>query len=127
MRVREQRRAGYAWPELLLALAIVALVLQLYPSLWFRALWALDVRNWSQAAWLYFNIAIIFVLVGMRFGPELMADLRRQKWAALKRLGARRARTGGNSSTSDDDAGYSARVRRDAEWCERAKRRLPWH
>jgi hypothetical protein len=39
-------RAGFAWLELLLVLALLALVLQLFPALWTGMLWALDVRNW---------------------------------------------------------------------------------
>ena len=69
-------RAGFAWPELLLALALVALVLQLFPSLWFGILWALDVRNWPRTVWFAANWVVVFTLVAIRFGPDLYSDWR---------------------------------------------------
>ncbi|HMP06299.1 MAG TPA: hypothetical protein PJ982_08125, partial [Lacipirellulaceae bacterium] len=55
--------------EALLALAVVALVLQLFPSLGYGLLRAVDVRQWSRGAWLGLNVAVVFGLFVVRFGP----------------------------------------------------------
>ncbi len=72
-------RHGTAWLELLLALALLALVFQLVPSLWTGTLWALDVRNWPRTVWFAGNLVVVFVLVAIRFGPDLYQDWRQRK------------------------------------------------
>ncbi|TWT37165.1 hypothetical protein KOR34_21120 [Posidoniimonas corsicana] len=71
-------RAGIGKLELLLVLAILSLMLQLFPSLWGSFLFAIDTRNWSRSAWLLLNGLIILGLVGIRLGPELVAGWRAQ-------------------------------------------------
>jgi hypothetical protein len=73
---------------LLLALAVLALVFQIWPPLWYTALWIVDVRNWPQWVWLWLNLGVVFVLVGVRFGPQLRADWRVRR----ERLATERAR-----------------------------------
>jgi hypothetical protein len=59
------------WLEVLLALTILALLLQLLPSAGWKFLGAIDVRNWSSGAWIALNICVVLVLVAVRFGPAL--------------------------------------------------------
>jgi hypothetical protein len=72
-------RAGFAWLELLLALALLALVLQLFPALWNGMLWALDVRNWPRTVWFAGTWLVLAVLVGIRFGPDIYTDWRQRR------------------------------------------------
>ena len=119
---RQQRRTGAAWLEILLILAFLALLFQVFPWLW-KLLWhALDVRLWSSAAWMTLNIAVLVALFGVRFGPEALADLRERR----KRLVSRRKDGIAETTTSAVDTDYEARRRRDVEWVQRAKKRLPW-
>ncbi len=76
-------RSGFAWLELLLALAAIALLLQLWPALGNVVLWSLDIRNWPRTVWFLANVVVIVVLVGIRFGPQLFEDwrLRRERLA----------------------------------------------
>jgi hypothetical protein len=127
MRNQKWSRAAFAWLELLLAIAILALLIQLLPTLWPIARRILDVRHWSRRGWIVANIIVVLALVGVRFGPELRSGFRE----AHKRIAAqagrwrRRGATAGTHQ-SDQDADYEARARRDAEWRKRAKKRLPW-
>ncbi len=65
--------------ELLLALTLLVLVFQLFPSLWTGTLWALDIRNWPRTVWFAGNLVMVFVLVAIRFGPDLYQDWRQRK------------------------------------------------
>ncbi len=76
MRVSRNKRRGVAWLELLLALAFVALLFQVFPSLWNGLVWAADVRNWSRGVWMGVNVAVVLILFGIRFGPELYRESR---------------------------------------------------
>ncbi len=69
-------RSGFAWLESLLALALLALLFQLFPSLWIGTLWALDVRNWPRTVWFIGNVILVFTLVMFRFGPDVYHDWR---------------------------------------------------
>jgi hypothetical protein len=62
--------------ESLLIVAIAALVLQVFPSLWFALIWALDFRNWSPWGCLALTVAGLAVLLAVRFVPELWTDWR---------------------------------------------------
>lgn len=76
MRVVTGKQVGFGRLEVLLVLALLALSFQLFPSLWFTAVWAADVRNWSRAVWMTLNIAVVVCLFGFRFGPELYREWR---------------------------------------------------
>ncbi len=76
MRIHPRVRSGFAWLELLLGLAAIVLLFQLFPSLWFACVWAVDVRNWSRGGWLGLNAVAVLVLCGIRFGPELYKEWR---------------------------------------------------
>lgn len=67
------------WLELLLALAVVALVFQLFPGLYHYLLSWVDVRQWSRSNWLVMNVLIVLALVGIRYGPELMDSWRERQ------------------------------------------------
>lgn len=69
-------RSGFAWLELLLVLAIVALMLQLIPQWGVRVLESLDFRNWSRSVWFGLNLLMVLGAVGIRFAPELAVALR---------------------------------------------------
>jgi len=71
MRVYRTTRTGFAWLELLLALAALALLFQLFPSLWVGNLWTLDIRNWPRTVWFSVNQVLLVALMGVPFGLEL--------------------------------------------------------
>ncbi len=54
---------GFGLLELILALAVLALISQLWPPI-------LDVRQWSRATWFILNLVIVLALVVARFGPD---------------------------------------------------------
>jgi uncharacterized membrane protein YqjE len=74
-----QRHAGFAWLELLLALAVLALLLQFFPQVGRLVLWIFDVRNWPRSIWFFGNLGILFILIALRFGPGLVEDWRSRK------------------------------------------------
>jgi len=87
MRIQPRVRSGFAWLELLLALAAMALLFQLFPSLWVGTVWTLDIRNWPRTVWFAGNLVVVFVLVAVRFGPDLYQDWqRRYEQRAAKRI-----------------------------------------
>ncbi len=78
---------------------------------------ALDFRRWPRPVWLILNVAFILAMLGIRFRSELWRVLRTS-------VGVRRSMT----ALQDDgpsDAEYEERRKRDKEWAERAKKRLP--
>ncbi len=79
MHMQKLIRTGFAWLELLLALASLALLFQLFPSLWIGTLWALDIRNWPRTVWFAANMMVVFTLVAIRFGPNLYTDWRERR------------------------------------------------
>jgi predicted membrane metal-binding protein len=79
MRASRSERNGAAWLELLIALAFVAILLQMFPSLLFATLWALDIRNWPHTSWFWLNIGAVLALFGCRFGPTLYRDWRERQ------------------------------------------------
>jgi len=56
-----------------------ALLFQLFPSLFSTLVWSLDVRNWSRQAWIGVNVLVVVVLFGIRFRPQLYADLKKRR------------------------------------------------
>lgn len=76
MRSSQSNRSGFAWLELLLLLAMLALVLQLMPGAWQSLL---DFRRWPRIAWIALNASIVLLLVGVRFGPDLVNNWRQQR------------------------------------------------
>lgn len=71
MTSKQFNRDGFVRLEVLLVLAILALLFQVFPALWHGIVWALDVRNWSRGVWMTLNVAIVVGLVGIRIGPQL--------------------------------------------------------
>lgn len=80
MRQSQSTRGGFARLEALLVLATLAFLFQVFPSLWFALVWALDVRNWSGEVWLTLNVGVVVALFGLRFGPGLHSEWR--EWRA---------------------------------------------
>ena len=66
-----KRHRGLARIELLLALAAVALLFQLFPPLWPTLRGAVDVRNWPRTVWISLNVGVMLALFGIRYGPSL--------------------------------------------------------
>jgi len=119
---RQQRRTGAAWLEIFLALAFLVLFFQVFPSFW-KLLWqAFDVREWSRMAWISLNVVVLVALFGVRFIPEALTHLRERR----QRLPSRRKERFAETAASAVDEDLEARRRRDAEWAQRAKKRLPW-
>lgn len=122
MTVERRLRAGVAWLEILLVLAFLVLLFQVFPSFW-KLLWqAFDVREWSRMAWIALNVVVLVALFGVRFIPEALTHLRERR----QRLSSRRKERFAETATSAVDEDLEARRRRDAEWAQRAKKRLPW-
>jgi hypothetical protein len=74
MRTTHSMRHRFAWLEILLVLAIVLVILQVFPSLWFTLVRMLDVRNWSRSFLMILSVGILLVLFGVQFGPHLYQD-----------------------------------------------------
>lgn len=82
-------RSGATWLVLLLGLAAVALLLQFWPAFESQILWGLDLRNWSSSMKFMGNVAVVLVLIGIRFGPNLLQQWReRRQTAASERTPA---------------------------------------
>jgi len=113
---------GFARLELLVILAVLVLIFQLFPSLSYTLIAALDVHTWSRGAWIGLNAAVIAMLFGIRFRLEI-----RQLLATI-RSPRRRIPSADQTSLSEHGSAlaYEDRVRRDAEWRERAKKRRPF-
>lgn len=115
-------RYGVARLELLLSIASLALLFQVFPSLWFGLVWALDVRNWSRGIWIGLNALAVAALFAIQFRIEI-----RDAWTAVGAAVRRSGMTGRSTAReADRDAEYEVRERRDAEWRERARNRLPF-
>jgi len=67
---RRSVRSGLAWLELLLAIAILSLILQLFPRLG----QALDVRNWTRGVWFLVNGVVVIALILIRFAPDQVLE-----------------------------------------------------
>lgn len=72
-------RNGFAWLELLLVLAAVVLLIQIWPAFGNRILRGIDIRNWSSSVKFVANVLIVLVLIGIRFGPELLSQWRERR------------------------------------------------
>jgi hypothetical protein len=55
---------------LLLAVSVIVLIFQLYPTIFDTILWAIDIRNWTRVAWFLANLAVVISLLAIRFGPD---------------------------------------------------------
>jgi hypothetical protein len=82
-RFHRRQRSGFGKLEVLLVIAFLSLLFQVFPALWTGMLFVLDVRNWGRGAWLAFNFVVIFALFAIRFGPDIVAG--REKKAAMRR------------------------------------------
>ena len=122
MRLSRSNCSGFAWLEVLLVLALVAVLFQMFPALWLAVVWSVDVRNWSRDAWIGLNVAAVLVLFAIRFRTELKQTL------VAVRSSRHRSRSTARTFEREtaNDADYDARRRRDAEWRERARKRLPF-
>jgi hypothetical protein len=112
-----QRRSGLARLEILLAIAVVALVFQLNPSLFNK----LDVRRWSGGAWFAANAILFAILCLFRLVPEFVADAR-QGPVKRRPTAAERAKT-------ESTAERKQRMKEERELYQRmkdARRRRLW-
>lgn len=84
-----QIRTGLLWLEVLLGLAFISLLVQLFPSL----ATILDARKWSRSTWFIINSAVIAILLAIRFAPDFYegwCDHQEQKRAEWKKEKAKR-------------------------------------
>jgi hypothetical protein len=56
--------------ETLLAIAIIALILQAFPE----TARVFDVTSWSRTMWMGVNASAILLLIGVRFAPDLVVN-----------------------------------------------------
>lgn len=93
MQRQRSKLAGFAWLELLLALAAIALFFQMFPSAWSRlfqmfgaifrgVVWAVDFRGWSRSVWFIVNVVMVLSLIGIRYGPEMKESWKEQREAS---------------------------------------------
>jgi hypothetical protein len=122
MRTGAFRRLGFAWLEVLVALALLALSVQFFPSLFKQLFRLADIRQWPTYLWIVINGIIILALTCIRFGPNL-SNFSRRKLTAKSSFTDRKA---AESSGKAFDNEFESRIRRDAEWRDRARKRLPW-
>ncbi len=117
---RQRRPNGFPWLAAAAVLAVLTLLIQVFPSLGASFVYALDARHRSRAVWILLNAGIVLVLLGARFGKEWLADVRTSVGRRKSHL--RRQKVDQPFDTSD----YKARSQRDAEWSERARKRMPF-
>lgn len=70
MRPTFKKSNALALLELLLAIAVLVLAVQLIP--------ALDIQNWSRGAWLIANAGVLATLLAVRFIPAILNRPERQ-------------------------------------------------
>lgn len=63
-------RSGLGWVEILLILAVISCLLQVFPSLWDAVSAVIDIRQWPRAVWFYLNAILIVIFVCARFAPD---------------------------------------------------------
>jgi hypothetical protein len=112
---------GFAYLELLLVVALLALICQAFPGLFFRFCVGMDFRNWSRAVWIAINIGTILILFTIRYCLELRAAL-----VSICSTSMTPRQTAENTQHLNSVDEQNARTKRDAEWCERARNRLPF-
>ena len=78
-------RHAIAWLELLMVLAIVSLVLQLFPAAWWWLVGIVDVRQWSRWTWFVVNLAVVVLLIAGRLAPDMTEALARRRAEKAKR------------------------------------------
>jgi hypothetical protein len=79
MNLIARNRRGLIRLELLLMLAALALLFQLFPSLVIALSRALDLRYWPAGVWLSVNVAILIALLSQRFGAEFYMQRRQRR------------------------------------------------
>jgi len=57
------KEAAIPWLELLIVALTVSLVFQIWPSLFWGLLWAIDVRNWSWPVIIAAHVVVILALI----------------------------------------------------------------
>jgi len=94
-------RSGFAWMELLLGLAAIALLFQFYPALFHRFSWVVDLRNWSQLTFFLMNVVVVLVLVGVRFGSDWKESWEKSGKGHRKIITMKRAKKGKSAEEKD--------------------------
>jgi hypothetical protein len=79
MRRIQKLRQGVAWLEILLALAVLSLVIQLFPGAPLTAARMLDVRNWSSWIWFAVNAILFAIFCGIKYAPYVIAQVREDR------------------------------------------------
>ena len=71
MRSTCKKSNAFALLELLLAIVVLALAIQLIP--------ALDIQNWSRGTWMIANAGLLATLLAVRFLPDAIVDWRERR------------------------------------------------
>jgi len=77
--VAVKTRRPFPWLESLLALAVVVLVLQLFPAWGGAVLAVVNPLNWGRIGWIVANALVVVGLLAMRFGPGMADDWRARR------------------------------------------------
>ena len=114
--------------EALLVVALIALLLQVFPgsagSVLALLLESIDVRNWGFGTRVAANLVFLFALITIRFRDDLRAAFTKvgSKLSSLMKP----AKVVNAVDDDKQDPERQKRIERDAEWRERAKNRLPY-
>jgi hypothetical protein len=65
--------------EVILAIAVAGIVIQLFPAFWLRVLHVIDIRNWGSAGWVTFNALVVTALAAMRFRSGIASEGRKRR------------------------------------------------
>jgi len=129
-RLKSNIRQGFAWLELILVLAFIGLLIQMFPSfrdwLWLalqKSMWCLNIQNWSRSAWRTFNIFAVLFLLGVRYVPDAMLSLK-EDWLVRQRKTRHLMSKAKKATAVDQD--NKARLKAAEDWRKRAEKRLPF-
>lgn len=92
MQANPSTRNSLPWLELMLGLAIVVLLLQVFPAAAIATRDWLDVRHWSATTWFAANAILFLVLFAIRYGTDILPGFSlRHLFSAEKRRKRREA------------------------------------
>ncbi len=73
-RKHSRNRSGQVWIEVLLVVALIALILQLFPAVGAQVVSGLDPRSWPRSVWFALNLLVVIVLVTVHGWPSLLTQ-----------------------------------------------------
>jgi hypothetical protein len=112
---------GFALLELLLLVALLMIICQAFPDILFKLCAAMSFRNWSRGAWIALNVGTLLTLFAIRFHLRPRSGQMAIRSALMT---SRQAPEHSQQVGAGDER--NARIERDTEWRERARKRLPF-